>query len=133
LGDSVYIGLPQFEVSDALWYNSSGGLIGTGSGIKVKPTQSVTQYIQAIDVCSAMRYDTMTVTAWPLGLATSPQGAGWGEVVVYPNPAQTILSIKAASPSLAKTSIVEMYNSIGQLVYYSPLERGRGEFHIVHA
>ena len=85
LGDSVSIGLPMYEVPDASWYDINLNYISKGSGIKVKPTQWATQYIQAIDVCSSIRYDTMTVWAAPLAIDQLDYGA-IRQFVIYPNP-----------------------------------------------
>ncbi len=94
LGDSVYIGLPIYEVPDALWYDINMNYIGKGSGIKVKPNQWFTQYIQAIDVCSSIRYDTMTVWAAPLSIDQLDNGA-IRQFVIYPNPTFGEFSILA--------------------------------------
>jgi hypothetical protein len=94
LGDSVYIGLPVYEVPDALWYDINMNYIGKGSGIKVKPTQWATQYIQAIDVCSSIRYDTMTVWAAPLAIHQL-NNFGMGQVEIYPNPTSAGFDLKS--------------------------------------
>jgi hypothetical protein len=75
----------MYEVPDALWYDINMNYIGKGSGIKVKPTQWATQYIQAIDVCSSIRYDTMTVWAAPLAIHQL-NNFGMGQVEIYPIP-----------------------------------------------
>ena len=92
LGDSVYIGLPKYEVPDALWYDINMNYIGKGSGIKVKPSQWATQYIQSIDVCSSIRYDTMTVWAAPLSISQY-DNLRMSELEVYPNPSDGVFSI----------------------------------------
>ena len=93
LGDSVSIGLPMYEVPDASWYDINLNYISKGSGIKVKPTQWATQYIQAIDVCSSIRYDTMTVWAAPLAIDQLDYGA-IRQFVIYPNPTFGDFSIR---------------------------------------
>jgi len=110
-GDSVYIGLPMFEVSDAMWYTINMNYLGTGSGIKVKPTQAVTKYIQAIDVCNSIRYDTMTVYAYPVGIPEL--GTANDEFLVYPNPTHNKFQIISKTPNAKK----ELYNSVGQLIF----------------
>jgi len=94
IGDSAYIGLPIYEVPDALWYDINMNYIGKGSGIKVKPTQWATQYIQAIDVCSSIRYDTMTVWAAPLSIRQWDNSA-MGQLEIYPNPASKGFNLKS--------------------------------------
>jgi hypothetical protein len=114
LGDSVYIGLPIYEVPDAMWYDINMVYIGKGSGIKVKPTQATTQYIQAIDVCSAIRYDTMTVWAWPLSLTPNPSPKGDGDMWVWPNPTSGVFTLES-DISLTNASIKVM-NIMGKVV-----------------
>ena len=92
LGDSVYIGLPMYEVPDALWYDINMNYIGKGSGIKVKPNQWFTQYIQSIDVCSSIRYDTMTVWAAPLSV-NQLDNLAMEQYDIYPNPTLGVFSI----------------------------------------
>jgi hypothetical protein len=84
--------------------------IDTASGIWVKPTQAVTKYIQAIDVCDSWRYDTVTVYAYPL--STQHLSSSIIPLKVYPNPAQQVLSVQTLSPQLR-----ELYNSTGQLIF----------------
>ena len=86
--------------------------LGKGSGIVVKPTQWATQYIQAIDVCSAIRYDTMTVWAAPLGLLPSPEEVilslskeGLG-VRLFPNPTSKGFNIKSNCRENCTVSVI---------------------------
>jgi hypothetical protein len=70
IGDSVWVGLHPLDYGDGIWYNypmqSIPIPIVTGQGFWFKPTQAVTKFIQAIDVCGAMVYDTLSVYAYPL-------------------------------------------------------------------
>ena len=84
--------------------------IGTGSGIKVKPTAGITQYIQGIDVCSTIKYDTLTVYAWPLG-TTSPTLPKEGLLSVFPNPASNSIEVLNANVG----DKIEVYNLMGQM------------------
>lgn len=111
LGDSVYIGLPKYEVPDAQWYDINMTYLGKGSGIKVKPTQWATQYIQAIDVCSTIRYDTMTVWSAPLGVNLIPELEGEG-LKVFPNPVNDKLFISSKGKENR-----ELYDSVGKLIF----------------
>ncbi|MFM2191824.1 MAG: hypothetical protein RLZZ118_781 [Bacteroidota bacterium] len=95
LTDSVYIGLPKYEVPDAIWYTINGVSIDTASGIWVKPTQAITQYIQAIDVCDKVAYDTVTVYAYPL--SNFELGIKNFELKVFPNPATNSINITCVS------------------------------------
>jgi hypothetical protein len=110
INDSVYIGLPQYEVSDAKWYTINMQQISEGSGIKIKATQPVIQYIQAIDVCNSVRYDTLTVYAYPLQIDNYAM-ANNVPLQVYPNPAKNSLTVE----KIYNTS-VSMYNVYGKLI-----------------
>ncbi len=113
VGDSVYIGLPTYEVPDALWYNMQGVQIGQGSGIKVKAQQGATKYIQSIDVCDKIAFDTLTVYAFPLG-SSELQNAS-PTVILYPNPATNVLNI-SFQESVPITEHIKIYNAVGALV-----------------
>jgi hypothetical protein len=91
IGDSTIIGLPNFEVPDGMWFTYNMVPIDTASQIKVKNTQAITQYIQAIDVCNSVIYDTMTVYAYPLDLPNPSKGGAL--LSIYPNPAKNIITI----------------------------------------
>jgi hypothetical protein len=123
LGDSVYIGLPLFEVSDAMWYTINMNYIGTGSGIKVKPTQAVTKYIQAIDVCNSIRYDTMTVYAYPLGIEDMHFSSF--DVNIYPNPTGGLINL-SCNHCDDNTEVI-VYDILGKKVWHKLLKYASGE------
>jgi len=116
LGDSVYIGLSLYEIPDALWYDINMNYLGKGSGIKVKPTQWETQYIQAIDVCSSIRYDTMTVWAAPLAIDRLDNGS-IRQFVIYPNPTFGEFSILANESIMNAT--LRIVNMTGETILQS--------------
>jgi hypothetical protein len=116
IGDSLYIGLPRYEVPDALWYDINMNYIGKGSGIKVKPTQWATQYIQAIDVCSSIRYDTMTVWAAPLVIDQLDNGE-IRQFVIYTNPTFGEFSIRANESIMNAT--LRIVNMTGETILQS--------------
>ncbi len=95
LTDSVYIGLPKYEVPDAVWYTYNMQPIDTASGIWVKPTQAITQYIQAIDVCDKVAYDTVTVYAYPLSNVQLTMNNL--QLKVFPNPATNSINVTCLS------------------------------------
>ena len=99
---------------DALWYDINMNYIGKGSGIKVKPTQWATQYIQAIDVCSSIRYDTMTVWAAPLGLAPDSSSEVEGSIRINPNPSDGGYSI--ISNEILTNATIHVVNITGETV-----------------
>ena len=86
--------------------------LGKGGGIKVLPTQPITQYIQAVDVCNSILYDTLTVYATPLGVGDVSESS---RVFVYPNPSSNKIIVK--SDKRIANSEKELYNSVGQLIF----------------
>ncbi len=111
LGDSVYIGLLGYEVPDGMWYDINMNYIGKGSGIKVKPIQWATKYIQQIDLCGIIRSDTLTVWAAPDGIGQFDIEAN-RKLEVYPNPSKDKIFIHSNSGEDK-----EIYNFIGQLIF----------------
>jgi hypothetical protein len=110
LNDSVYIGLPLYEVPDAIWYTANGTLIDTASGIWIKPTQAVTKYVQAIDVCDTIRYDTLTVYAYPA--SNNAFNYTTAKLNITPNPAQNNF-IVTGIPSNTTTYLI---NPLGEII-----------------
>jgi Secretion system C-terminal sorting domain len=90
LGDSVYIGQPIYEVPDAVWYDMQGNKVHTGSGFTIKATQSLTQFIETIDVCDRIARDTISIYAAPLRV----QEVQNFSFSVYPNPTDGLLNIQ---------------------------------------
>jgi Secretion system C-terminal sorting domain len=110
LGDSVYIGLPIYEVPDAVWYTINGVQIAKGSGITIKATQSITQYIQAIDVCDRIAYDTVTVYAYPT--LNSSLSTNNFQLSIIPNPAKETFAVQKVYGT--KVQLVNMYGQVVQ-------------------
>ncbi len=110
LGDSAHIGTGNGGI-DAQWFDDAGHEIGLGSGLWVTPTSGVTMYVQGIDVCVGMIYDTMYVYAYPLGI--SELGTANDELIIYPNPTHNKFQIICKIPNSKK----ELFNSLGQLVF----------------
>jgi Secretion system C-terminal sorting domain len=106
IGDSVHIGLPKYEVPDALWYNMNGVQIAKGSGLWVHPTQAVTQYIQAIDVCDRVAFDTMTVYAYPLSIENEKLLID-NKVQIYPNPSSGIFNVTVSNKLIGQQIILQ--------------------------
>ncbi|MFM2191249.1 MAG: hypothetical protein RLZZ118_206 [Bacteroidota bacterium] len=118
LGDSTLIGLPNYEVPDGQWFTYNMQPLGSGSQIKVKNTQAITQYIQAVDVCNSVIYDTMTVYAYPL--SNFELGIKNFELKVFPNPASNILTISVNS---LINQPVFISNTSGQIVVQQILQQ----------
>jgi Secretion system C-terminal sorting domain len=126
LGDSATIGLPNYETPDAKWYTYNMQLIDSGSQIKVLPLQSGTKYICGIDMCNTVVYDTVTVLGVPLLI----ENGKWKveNVVVFPNPASSVLKISTTTLAPSKFSI---YNMQGSLVHSGNLVNGVSQLSIL--
>jgi Secretion system C-terminal sorting domain len=109
IGDSVYIGLPTYEVPDAIWYTANGILIDTASGLWVHPTQPITKYVQAIDVCDTIRYDTLTVKLFPLNIKSLSSNI---TMQIYPNPAKETFTVQKVYGS--KVQLINIYGQVVQ-------------------
>jgi Secretion system C-terminal sorting domain len=109
IGDSVYIGLPTYEVPDAIWYTANGTLIDTASGIWVHPTQPITKYVQVIDVCDTLRFDTLTVKLFPLNIKSLSSNI---TMQIYPNPAKETFTVQKVYGS--KVQLINMYGQVVQ-------------------
>ncbi len=115
LGDSVYIGLPKYELPDAQWYNLTMQSIGTGGGLYVTPTQAQTQYIQAIDVCNSIIYDTLTVFAYPVGFSQLEEKNK--SYRIFPNPSSDKIFIELKINNLEfRIKNLQILNLQGQVL-----------------
>jgi hypothetical protein len=121
LGDSVYVGLREYEYPDGMWYDINMNFIKMGSGFKVKPTQWATKYIMQIDLCGTIRSDTLTVWAAPDEVSDVNAKR---DIEVFPNPAKNVIEIKCMMTTAGSTK-VEMYNAVGELVKSIPLSSRR--------
>jgi hypothetical protein len=126
IGDSVYIGLPKYEVPDAIWYTANGTMIDTASGIRVHPTQAVTQYIQAIDVCDRIAYDTVTVYAYPLSIDNGKTKIENG-MLAYPNPTKETFVLEKVYGKQ-----VQLINMLGEIVLVQEVVNGMAVFEVAH-
>lgn len=116
LGDSVYVGLPEYEMPDGMWYDINMNFIKKGSGFKVKPTQWATKYIMQIDLCGTIRSDTLTVWTAPDGITEYYKTA----FSLFPNPATNEITIRYYGNVNPNTEVV-LYNTIGQSIIEIPL------------
>ena len=107
-GDTILIGRNE-EALDCKWYVNSN-LIDSGAGIRVHPDTTTTYVVQQ-DVCGLIKYDTVTVTVWPLAVNDPKRQFSFD---VYPNPSQGSFTISSYG---FKNSMVDIFNAIGQLVY----------------
>jgi Secretion system C-terminal sorting domain len=108
VGDSVLIGLPNYEVPDGQWFTYNMQPLGVGSQIKVQVYATPTRYIQAIDVCNSMVYDTMEVSSWALGIDNSLDSyPNENAIQVFPNPSSGIFNINVSPKLLGQQIIVQ--------------------------
>jgi hypothetical protein len=113
IGDSVWVGLNQFDYSEGVWYNSNMQIIDTSTGFWYKPEAASTQFIQGVEVCGVMHYDTMTVYAYPLSNVQLSMNPNRVQMKVFPNPANNIVTISVNN--LSNQPIV-ITNTSGQIV-----------------
>ncbi|MFI4963561.1 MAG: hypothetical protein ACHP6H_06880, partial [Legionellales bacterium] len=96
-GDSVHIGTSD-EGMPCTWYiipADSMRPIGYSGGIWVKP-DSTTTYVEMMDLCGHVTYDTVKVTVWPAGIPLTPKG----EPTIWPNPVRDELHVDNAANSI---------------------------------
>jgi Secretion system C-terminal sorting domain len=105
LGDSVWVGLDWRDYADGKWYNATMQYIKTGQGFWYKPTQAVTKFIQEIEVCGLLKYDTLTVYAYPLSVS-SPPFKRW-VLEVYPNPSNDVINIDVSNALVGQKIFVQ--------------------------
>jgi hypothetical protein len=110
VGDSVWVGLHPLEYSDGIWYDSTMQILDTAAGFWYTPEANNTWFIQGIEVCGTMRYDTMHVYFAPQSVQAHQQSA----VLVYPNPCTTNCTIEVPQTYLGETCT--LVNALGQTV-----------------
>jgi Secretion system C-terminal sorting domain len=125
LGDSVWVGLDWRDYADGKWYNATMQYIKTGQGFWYKPTQAVTKFIQEIEVCGLLKYDTLTLYAYPLSVS-SPPFERWA-LQVLPNPASDIIQV-----SNLIGDKVGLYNTVGQLVAEQKVVQNKVSMQVGH-
>jgi hypothetical protein len=125
IGDSVWVGLHPLDYSDGKWYNANMQYIKTGQGFWYKPTQEVTKFIQEIDVCGAMVYDTLSVYAYPLSNAQIINDKG--QLQIYPNPTTEIFIVEKVYGIK-----VQLINMLGEVVMEQEVLNGKAVFEVAH-
>jgi Secretion system C-terminal sorting domain len=115
VGDSVWVGLDWRDYSDGIWYSSNGEMIDTTNGFWYKPTAPVTKFIQGVEVCGIMKYDTMNVYMYPLSTKELKGSNANFEVQLFPNPTHEGVSIKTNLTADGLLNII-IKNSLGQQV-----------------
>jgi Secretion system C-terminal sorting domain len=111
IGDSVWVGLHHLDYGDGKWYDANMQFIKKGQGFWYTPTQGATTFIQEIDVCGTLKYDTLKVYAWPASI--NNQSSSMQKIRIAPNPVYNELHI--ASEDVLEGTI-EIYNLLGDKV-----------------
>jgi hypothetical protein len=119
LGDSVWVGLHPLDYADGKWYTANMQYLQTSQGFWYKPTQAVTKFIQSIDVCGALKYDTMTVYAYPLSNVQFAMNPNRVQLKVFPNPATNVVTISVYN--LMNQPVI-ITNTSGQIVLEQNLQ-----------
>ena len=111
IGDSVYIGIDSNGAGmPCYWYIAGNPTsIDSGGQILVAPTTTTT-YVVVMDLCGTITTDTVVVNVWALGESVV-RGAGAG-VLVYPNPATSLLTVAGAAGC-----DVGVYDMVGRRVF----------------
>lgn len=118
-GDSVFIGrTPEIGLNDDCFWFINGNPIDTVAGMWVTP-DTTTTYILKQDICGTVNYDTVTVTVQPSG--NDELGVVNDELRVYPNPAQTSISI--ACKNAGSQAVLQISDVLGNVVLHQPLTK----------
>jgi hypothetical protein len=119
LGDSVFIGrTPEIGLNDDCFWFINGNPIDTVAGMWVAP-DTTTTYILKQDICGTVNYDTVTVTVQPSG--NYKLGLINDDLRVYPNPAQTSISI--ACKNASSQAMIQICDVLGSIVLQQALTK----------
>jgi hypothetical protein len=123
-GDSVWVGLDPLDIPDAQWHQSTIKAIPffTGPGFWYKPIEGAgATFIQGVEVCGAMVYDTMQVHVVPL--SNYELGILNYELRVYPNPAKDVISVEQIFGNT-----IALLNVLGQVVQTQVVLNNKAQF-----
>ncbi|MHB8261029.1 MAG: T9SS type A sorting domain-containing protein [Bacteroidia bacterium] len=97
------------------WSNSA-----TTSTIAITPTVTTTYTVTGTDAngCTNMATVTQTVSTCGTGIE---QFSGNNEINIYPNPSNGMFNLIVSQFDNSKTNSVEIYNTLGQLVFSKPI------------
>ncbi len=126
IGDSVFIGCHQ-DGLPCTWYKvGSSTPISYASGLYVPVDEAPTQYVVMLDLYHHVTYDTVTVSASGVGVPLDKLTKA-NRPVLYPNPANNLLTIENAAGSEVK-----IYDLIGQEVMFSDKLRMISDKEVIH-
>ncbi|MEO6831539.1 MAG: hypothetical protein ABI378_04560, partial [Chitinophagaceae bacterium] len=117
--DSAFIGRPPEVGLECTWaVLGSSTVMGTGAGIKVKPS-TTTSYVVTQILCGTVTRDTVKVDVWPAGINSVN-----GKEQVYslsPNPVQQKLHL-SQQVNDGRAVMVSIYEATGKQVYAGSLQ-----------
>jgi Secretion system C-terminal sorting domain len=125
-GDSVWVGLDWRDYSDGIWYTSNMQEIDTMPGFWYKPELPVTTFIQGVDICGVMKYDTMEVYIAPASINTEAKNK---LLRIFPNPAKDVVYLEKLSAASIDDDAV-IYNCVGQVVAKQRMLMGKNTIDI---
>jgi Secretion system C-terminal sorting domain len=125
-GDSVWVGLDWRDYSDGIWYTSTMQPIDTMPGFWYKPELPVTTFIQGVDICGVMKYDTMQVYIAPSSINTEAKNK---LLRIFPNPAKDVVYLEKLSAVSIEDDAV-FYNCVGQVVAKQRMTMGKNTIDI---
>jgi hypothetical protein len=125
-GDSVWVGLDPLDIPDAQWHQNTIKAVPffTGPGFWFKPIEGAgATFIQGVEVCGAMVYDTMQVHVVPL--SNYELGILNYKLRVYPNPARDVISVEQIFGNT-----IALVNVLGQVVQTQVVVNNKAQFNV---
>jgi hypothetical protein len=124
--DSVWVGLDQYDYQDGKWYDINMNYLSTGPGFYLKNMEGGgQQFIQEVEVCGVLKYDTCMVYAYPTSTAQiAPQRV---QLRIYPNPATEQIFVESTQAAQQR---IALYNTLGELVQIQALHHKTAKFEV---
>jgi hypothetical protein len=127
VGDSVWVGLDKYDMPDAVWYRDKIDPFPyhVGPGFWYKPDTSVSTFIQGVDVCGVMVYDTLKIYTVPLSM--EELGIKPNALRVYPNPAKDFITVEQIIGES-----VSIVNILGQVLQTQAVKNNKAQFSVAN-
>jgi hypothetical protein len=127
VGDSVWVGLDKYDMPDAVWYRDKIDPFPfhVGPGFWYKPDTSVSTFIQGVDVCGVMVYDTLKIYTVPLSM--EELGIKPNALRVYPNPAKDFITVEQIIGES-----VTLVNIMGQVLQTQAVKNNKAQFNVAN-
>ena len=128
-GDSVYIGNYLGGSFSSNWYLQSGGFIGSGSGVFVKPAVTSNDIVQ-FTLCGITRTDTLTVTVLG-GAGINNNEIKNSDFLISPNPTNNVLNIEILNREIGLgNSTIRIFDVFGREIKNFALLNKRQEIEL---